>query len=194
MTAADDFSAFVTARHHALLRTAVLLTGSRSSGEDLLQEALARTFVAWERISDRGPVEPYVRRVMTNTYISWWRRRPWRERSTETLPEVPAADTSVIVDERAVLWPHLLTLPRRQRAVLVLRFYEDLTEAQIAEILGCAVGTVKSQSSRGLATLRRRIRDTEPWPADPATEQDAAQVTTAAPSAASAGSAEEVTR
>ncbi|NHC46644.1 SigE family RNA polymerase sigma factor [Motilibacter aurantiacus] len=162
MGAADDereFSDFVAHRQRALLRTAYLLTGDRHTAEDLLQAALTKTFLSWGRIDDLGAAEAYVRTTLTRTYVSWWRRR-WRgEHPTEELPEPvssgAALDTAVA--ERADLWDVVQTLPRRQRAAVVLRFYEDMSEAQVAEVLGCSVGTVKSQTSRALATLRARM-------------------------------------
>jgi RNA polymerase sigma-70 factor (ECF subfamily) len=152
-----QFTEFVTARSRALLGTAYLLSGDRQRAEDLVQTALLKTYLAWPRLRDTRAVEAYVRRTMVTTSISWSRRR-WRgELSTGSLPEPAHADRTADVDGRAELWPHLAALPARQRAVLVLRFYEDLTEPQVAEQLGCSVGTVKSQTHRALATLRARL-------------------------------------
>jgi RNA polymerase sigma-70 factor (sigma-E family) len=156
----SDFDAFVVARSPALLRTAYLLTRDRAAAEDLLQTALTRTWVAWSRV--QGDPAPYVRRVLVNAYVSAWRRR-WRgETPAGELPEpsglaagVPdAADATAAVDERDVVWTALARLPRRQRAVLVLRYFEDLTEAETATLLGVSVGTVKSQASKALSRLR----------------------------------------
>jgi RNA polymerase sigma-70 factor (sigma-E family) len=149
--AADNFDAFVTARSRGLLRTAYLLTHDHGLAEDLVQTALAKAWFAWSRIEGGDP-EPYVRRVMINTYSTWWRRRWNGEQATGELPD-SGTDPSP-VEQRHDVWQALMNLPRRQRAVIVLRFYEDLTEAQTAEILGCAVGTVKSQTSKALARLR----------------------------------------
>jgi len=159
MSSDGEFGDFVTARHHALLRTAVLLTGSQHAGEDLLQETLAKTYVVWDRIRRKGAAEAYVRRVLVNTYTSWWRRHRGRERSVASPPEVQVADGATTVLDRVVLRPNLLALSRRQRTVLVLRFYEGMTEPEIAAVLGCPVGTVKSHSSRALAILRRRLAE-----------------------------------
>ncbi|CAA9274535.1 MAG: putative RNA polymerase sigma factor [uncultured Corynebacteriales bacterium] len=146
------FDEFVATRSQVLLRTAYLLTGERASAEDLLQTALAKSWFAWGRID--GAPEPYVRRVLATTYATWWRRR-WRaEYPTGELPETPVPGDSS-VEDRDALWRALGTLPRRQRAVIVLRYYEDLSEAQTAAALGVSVGTVKSQASRALAALRR---------------------------------------
>ena len=116
-----------------------------------MQTALSKVWFAWSRISGSNP-EPYVRKVLVNTYASWWRRRWNGERATADLPEAAAPATSS--EERTDLWSALRRLPRRQRAVIVLRFYEDLTEAETARLLECSVGTVKSQTSKALAKLR----------------------------------------
>lgn len=152
----DQFRTFVVARSQALLRVAYLLTGDRGLAEDLLQTSLAKTYAAWPRIRDGQAVEAYVRTVMTRTVISWRRRNRVREDPVWDVPE-SAAPREQQPGGGEELWADLQALPRRQRAVLVLRYYEDLSEAQIAEVLGCSRGTVKSQASRGLATLRRRL-------------------------------------
>lgn len=146
------FDAFVTARGPALLRTAFLLTGDRQRAEDLVQTALGKTWPRWDSI-EVGPREAYVRKVMLTTYIAWWRRRWNAEYPTEQLPELPAR--GVDPDQRRDLLVALASLPKGQRAVIVLRYFEDRTEVQTAELLGCTVGTVKSQSARALATLRQ---------------------------------------
>ncbi|GGM25878.1 hypothetical protein GCM10011608_08300 [Micromonospora sonchi] len=153
----DEFRDFVTARSGALLRSAYLLTGDWGTAEDLLQTALTKTYLAWKRLGGIEAIEPYARRVMVNTSTSWWRRRWHGERPTEVMPERAAADVIEQQLDRDVLWRHLRALPARQRAVLVLRFYEDMSEAQTAALLDISPGTVKSQTSRALATLRRRI-------------------------------------
>jgi RNA polymerase sigma-70 factor (sigma-E family) len=148
----EGFEEFVAASSPRLLRTAFLLTRDEGHAEDLLQTALARAWRAWRRVS--GDPEPYVRRIIVNTHATWWRRR-WRgEEPTERLPDRPAESALDAVGDREWLWQALGRLPRKQRAVVVLRFYEDLTEAQTAELMGCSVGTVKSQASRALAKLR----------------------------------------
>ncbi|NYD40163.1 SigE family RNA polymerase sigma factor [Nocardioides panaciterrulae] len=147
-----DFDEFVAARSSGLLRTAYLLTHDHALAEDLLQTALAKAWFAWARISGRP--EPYVRKILVNTYASWWRRRWNGELATEELPEHPAGDATVAVDAGHDLWTAMGRLPRRQRAVVVLRYFEDLTEAETARLLGCSVGTVKSQTSKALAKLR----------------------------------------
>ena len=153
--AREAFRGYVAARSPALLRTAYLLTGNRADAEDLLQTALAKTYLAWDRIREREAVDGYVRRVMVNTQTSWWRRRKVDEYATDELPERgsgrDATDDLALHD---ALWTALGTLPKRQRAMVVLRYYEDLSEAETAQVLGVSVGTVKSTTSRALAKLR----------------------------------------
>ncbi|WP_020578601.1 SigE family RNA polymerase sigma factor [Actinopolymorpha alba] len=156
---AEEFNAYVAARKHVLVRTAYLLTGDRHDAEDLVQATLTRTFLAWHRIRERNAVDAYVRRTMVNEHTSWW-RRAWRrtERSTADLPERPA-DSPIDLADRDEVWDLVRTLPPRQRAIVVLRFYEDLSPAEIAATLGCSVGTVASQTSRAIAALRARYAE-----------------------------------
>jgi RNA polymerase sigma-70 factor (sigma-E family) len=148
------FTEFVGARSTALFRTAYLMVGDHQLAQDLLQEALVKTLLAWPRLRDHHSVEAYTRRIVVTTSISWRRRRSFHERPTDTLPEPVGADPiDAIVVHDAVLTA-LLALPPRQRAAIVLRYYQDLTEAQTAEAMGCAVGTVKSQVAAGLTKLR----------------------------------------
>jgi RNA polymerase sigma-70 factor (sigma-E family) len=148
----DTFEEFVVTRSPRLLSTAYQLTHDWAAAEDLLQVSLAKAWRAWRRI--HGDPEPYVRRIMINSFASWWRAPWWHERPTESIPEQPAPDRPSAITERDQVWRALGRLPRRQRAVLVLRYYEDLPEAEVAEILGVTTGTVKSQASRALAKLR----------------------------------------
>jgi RNA polymerase sigma-70 factor (sigma-E family) len=150
VTAVESFDAFVLARSRRLLRTAYLLTQDHALAEDLVQTALAKAWFAWSRIEGGDP-EPYVRKIMVNTYSTWWRRRWNGEHPTDELPEVAVPSSA---EESADVWRALQRLPRRQRAVVVLRFYEDLSEAETARILGCSTGTVKSQTSKAFAKLR----------------------------------------
>jgi RNA polymerase sigma-70 factor (sigma-E family) len=146
---------YVAARQRALLRTARMLTGDERLAEDLVQTTLERVWPHWQRVArDRDP-DAYVRKVMVNTYSSWWRRK-WRgEQPTSDLPEITTLDDDYARADLADALRRLLpTLTPRQRAVLVLRYYEDLTETATAEVLGCSVGTVKSQTSKALARLR----------------------------------------
>lgn len=146
------FEAYVLARGDALHRTAYLLTHDHALAEDLVQTTLARSWHAWPRI--QGEPDPYVRKVLVNTYASWWRRRWNNEQPTERLPDDAQDDHGDEVARRDGLVRALATLPRRQRAVIVLRYFEDLTEAQTAQALGVSVGTVKSQTAKALARLR----------------------------------------
>ena len=140
----------------AVLRWAHLLTGDRGRAEDLVQHAFAATYRHWRRI-EPGGAEAYVRRAVLNAHLSWW-RRGWRsEETVPELPERPGPDLTGGVDERDAVWTALAALPPRQRAVLVLRYYEDLPEAEIARVLDIAPGTVKSQAARGLARLRTLV-------------------------------------
>jgi RNA polymerase sigma-70 factor (sigma-E family) len=149
--AAATFDEFVVARSRSLLRTAYLLTHDHALAEDLLQTALAKAWFSWKKI--QGEPEPYVRKILVNTYATWWRRKSNGEQPTEALPDRPTG-RSVGDAEPTDLWTAMERLPRRMRAVVVLRYFEDLTEAQAAEVLGCSVGTVKSQTSKALAKLR----------------------------------------
>ena len=144
------------ARSPALLRSAYLLTGDRHDAEDLVQTALVKLYVAWHRASAADSVEAYTRRIMLNTMLSERRTKRWlKERAFHELPEVAVADHSS--DDRLSLWPHVLRLPPRQRAVVVLRYYEGLSEREIAEALGVSPGTVKSTASTALRALRQHL-------------------------------------
>jgi RNA polymerase sigma-70 factor (sigma-E family) len=150
-----EFREFVAGRSTALLRTAYLLVGGDwALAEDLLQAALLKTYLSWGRIRDKQAVEAYTRTILATTATSWWRRRSSGERATGQLPEGIDPDRTAGVDDRDQLWRIVRALPPRQRAVLVLRFYEDCSEAEIARTLGLSVGTVKSHTSRALASLR----------------------------------------
>lgn len=155
----SDLAAFDTllqTRSRPLLRAAYALTSDWAQAEDLLQTALTKTYLRWHTLDDVEAGEAYLRRVMFTTYARWWRRK-WRgEVPTETLPDQDGNDPYVDADRREVLRRALATLPRRQRAVLVLRFFEDMTEAQVAETLEVSIGTVKSTTSKALAKLRVR--------------------------------------
>lgn len=147
-----DFSAYLLARQRALIRFAYLLTGNPHEAEDVVQAALLKVYRRWGTIESP---DSYVRRAIVNEYRSWW-RRPSRRRevtSTDLVTFIgPAAEDDVHADHE--LRAHVAALPRQQRAAIVLRYYEDLTEAQTAEILGCSIGTVKSHTSRALGNLR----------------------------------------
>ncbi len=152
------FTAFVASRSTALLRTAYLLTGDHAQAEDLLQTALAKTYLAWSRIDDIGAVEAYVRRVLVTTNVSWWRRLRGREVLVAAAPDRGLADDETgRADDRDTMWRLLLALPVKQRTALVLRYWGGLSESEIAHEMGCAPGTVKTHAARGLAALRSRI-------------------------------------
>ena len=149
-----EFRDYVTSRGRALLRTAYLLTGNLPDAEDLLQAALAKTYLAWDRIEDRGALDGYVRRAMVNTHISWWRRRRLQEFPTDELPDRAVADHAGDSDLQETLRRAIDRLPQRMRTAVMLRYYEDMTEAEVAERLGVSLGTVKSTVSRAVAKLR----------------------------------------
>ncbi|MBZ5737561.1 SigE family RNA polymerase sigma factor [Nocardioides mangrovi] len=157
-----DFTAYLEARQARLLRTAYLLTGDQHQAEDLLQTSLAKLYLAWDRVRDRGSVDAYVRRIMVNENNSLW-RRGWRRRetATDTVPETAPVHDRYDEGTGSAVWAVVQTLPRKARAVVVLRYYEQLSEAETADVLGISVGTVKSQCSRALATLRDRIGEEE---------------------------------
>ncbi len=155
------FAEFVAARSRSLHRAAYLMVGDTQLAQDLVQEALTKTYVAWPRLRDPRAAEAYTRKAITTTAISWFRRKGWaNERPTETLPDPGRPGHADDIARNDWLWTALQTLPARQRAAIVLRFYDDLTEAQTADAMGCAVGTVKSQVSAGLAKLRKQLEAT----------------------------------
>lgn len=158
-----EFTDFVTARSRALLRVAYLITGRREEAEDLVQTALAKTYVVWPRIRAHEAVESYVRTCMVREHLSLVRRQRLARTIARGVTPAPDADLpQSSVDNRLVLWAALKNLPPRQRAIVVLRHYEDLSEKETAAIVGCAVGTVKSQASRGLAQLRLALSEDRP--------------------------------
>ena len=153
MSTDQEFADLVTERMPALLRYAHLLTGNRARAEDLVQSAFAAAYRHRGRL-DPATAEAYVRKAVLNGHLSWWRRGRVRERVTDRPPDRPVSDTAAAVGERDAMWAALATLPSRQRAVLVLRYYEDLSEAEIARVLDVSPGTVKSQAAKALASLR----------------------------------------
>ena len=157
-----EFSEYMAARQPSLLRTAYLLSGDRHTAEDLVQTALAKLYLSWDRVQDRESVDGYVRRILVNEHNSLW-RRPWkrRERVTDAVPDQTSSHGPATGHD-AELWALVQTLPTRQRAAVVLRYYEELSEAETASVLGVSVGTVKSQTSRALAALRTRAGDLRP--------------------------------
>ena len=161
--APDDFADFVAHRSGALLRTAFLLCGGdQGAAEDLLQDVLERAFSRWQRIT--GQPEPYLRAALANAATNRWRTRSRRVTETTLLdvhqPSVAGHDAAIA--ERDQVVRALAQVPPKMRAVLVLRFFDDLSEAQTAAAMGCSVGTVKSQTSRGLAALRKVMEGKPP--------------------------------
>ncbi|MFY1674203.1 SigE family RNA polymerase sigma factor [Plantactinospora sp. WMMB334] len=151
------YEEFADSRLTALLRYAVMLTGDSHLAQDLVQETMVRVQLNWRRVTRADAPEQYVRRMLTNQYLDWQRGSWVRRVLLRAEPEEAVAarvDHAEATADRDQVWSWLARLPRRQRAALVLRYYEDLPDAEIAEVLGCAVGTVRSMISRALATLR----------------------------------------
>jgi RNA polymerase sigma-70 factor (sigma-E family) len=156
-----EFSGFMHNRWSQLVRLGFALTGDQGLAEDLAQTALARAYASWPKIRRTGDPDAYVRRVLVNANHSRFRKRRVAEQLTGTVPEPVPLEPTGGCDDRVTLMGALLSLPPRQRSVVVLRFWLDMTETQVAEALGCSVGNVKSQASRALATLRARTDLTE---------------------------------
>jgi len=150
-----EFAAWMATAQPRLLRTAYLLCGDHHGAEDLVQTALAKVYLSWHKVHQREAIDGYARRVLVNEHNSLW-RRAWRRRevSTDVTPEHVTSHDRYDDGTADRLWEFVQTLPRKQRAVVVLRYYEQLSNTEIAETLGISVGTVKSQASRALATLR----------------------------------------
>ena len=157
----EEFAELVHACWASLYRTAYLMLGDAAEAEDLVQTALAKTYARWRRVRSIDAAPGYARTTLVNTAASWFRKKGWRnERPTEVLPE--AASTSHLESDRSdrrTVMNALGTLPPRQRAVVVLRYYEDLSVAQVAHALGITEGTVKSQTSEALSKLRALLGD-----------------------------------
>lgn len=154
---AAAFCEFVAVRSRSLFRTAYLVVGDYQLAQDLVQESLVKTYVAWPHLRDVHKAEAYTRRIIVTTSISWRRRRGFHERPTESVPDSSTPDQSDGFGIHDELWTELRLLPARQRAAVVLRFCEDLSEAQTADLMGCSVGSVKKHASLGLAKLRNRL-------------------------------------
>jgi RNA polymerase sigma-70 factor (sigma-E family) len=154
----EEFTEFVHAAWPGLYRTAYLMLGEHQLAEDLVQTTLAKTYASWRKVNDRGAASAYARVVLANTAASWFRKRGWRnEHPTETLPEAAAAGPDP--STRSTVVDALSTLAPRQRAVVVLRYYDDLSVRDVAHALGISEGTVKSQTSDALARLRTLLGD-----------------------------------
>jgi RNA polymerase sigma-70 factor (sigma-E family) len=153
------FDGWVAARGPALLRLAYTLTGNAADAEDVVQEALARALPRWERISRMDNVDAYVRRMVVNAHTSWWRRFRRREAPVEQVRDSAVTPAGLPSDERAGLWQACQRLPEAQRTAIVLRYYEQLEYAEIAELTGVREGSVRSRVSRGLSALREVMGD-----------------------------------
>ncbi|MFJ9522354.1 SigE family RNA polymerase sigma factor [Kitasatospora sp. NPDC101801] len=149
----SEFQAFTVIAWPRLLRTAFLLAGEQHAGEDLVQSTLERTYAAWGKVRRADDRDAYVRRILVNEHARRFRRKV-PEQLVTAVPERAGADRFAQLDQRAVLLAALATLPPRQREAVVLRYWEDLSESQAAAAMGCSVGTVKSQASKGIARLR----------------------------------------
>jgi RNA polymerase sigma-70 factor (sigma-E family) len=171
MSAGDRvaFGEYVRSRSHALLRAAQAITGNRADAEDLLQATLVKAYQSWDRIDDPAALDAYVRRVMMNTHISGWRRRRVDEYPTDELPDSPTGeDATGDSDLHDVVQRAIDRLPRQMRAAVMLRYYDDMTEPEVAAALGISVGTVKSTVARAVAKLRKDAElgaDAQPGPA-----------------------------
>jgi RNA polymerase sigma-70 factor (sigma-E family) len=152
-TVVVDFDDWVAARGPALLRLAYVLTGSRADAEDVVQDALSRALPRWSRISTLDDPDAYVRRMVVNAHVSWWRTMRRREVPVETVRDGPSTE------ERDRMWRACQALPPDQRTAIVLRFYEDLDYAEIAALTGVREGSVRSRVSRGVAALRHELGD-----------------------------------
>lgn len=153
-----EFTDYLAARQPSLLRTAYLLTGDRHQAEDVLQTSLAKLYLAWDKVHDRNAVDAYVRRIMVNENNSLW-RRGWKKREhvSDDLPEGDPHHDAYDDGTNDALWEVVQSLPPKARAVVVLRYYEQMSEAETADALGISLGTVKSQCSRALSALRERV-------------------------------------
>lgn len=151
----DEFTEFVTAHSPSFVRSAYLLTGDQQLAEDLVQEALARTYLSWRRLQRTGNATAYTRKIMYNRQVSWWRRRKVTETLTEAMPAEIAPSTDVALE--LVVRQALLELTAKQRVVIVLRFFEDRTEAETADVLGISKSTVHSRTVAALKRLARLV-------------------------------------
>lgn len=152
-----DYEDFYASVWHRLFRLSYAISGDVGRAEDAVQSAMAKAYASWRRVSSADNPEAYIRRMVVNETLAAQRRGWWKSERSGDVPEVAIVDsTEQQVVNRAELWEALTSLAPRQRAVLVLRYYEDLSEQQIAEVLNCSKGTVKSQASDALAKLRHR--------------------------------------
>lgn len=155
------FDEFVTHHGPELLRLAYMLSGSREQAEDLVQNALVKTYRRWDSVAAAERPIAYVRTIVVREHVSWWRKLSNREVPGPIPDSTASASPDAAIAETDAMWRLLASLPRRQRAVLALRYYEDLSDVEIAQLLGCSAATVRSNASRGLATLRRSASGSE---------------------------------
>jgi RNA polymerase sigma-70 factor (sigma-E family) len=152
------FESWLAAREPALQRTAHLLTGDVHAAQDLVQTTLAKLYLRWDHVRRADNIDAYARRALINEFRSAWRRPSRRaEQVVAAVPDLPAPDAPTYDGAQEAVWRFVCALPPKQRAVIVLRFYEQLTEAEIADLMGISVGTVQSQSSRAIAALRANL-------------------------------------
>ena len=154
---APDFDTWVAARGPGLLRLAYTLTGNRADAEDVVQDALARALPRWSRICRADDVDAYVRRMVINAHTSWWRRWKRRESPVAELHDSTVDAPGEGFDDRRRLWLACQALPEVQRTAVVLRYYEQLEYAEIAELTGVREGSVRARVSRGIAALRQAM-------------------------------------
>lgn len=154
-----EFDEFVTHHGPELLRLAYMLSGSREQAEDLVQNALVKAYRSWDTVESTNRPIAYVRTIVVREHVSWWRRLSNHEVPGVIPNNIVGDSPDAEITETDAMWRLLATLPRRQRTVLALRYYEDLPDADIAQLLGCSAGTVRSNASRGLATLRKSVNE-----------------------------------
>ena len=155
-----DFTAYVQARQGSLIRFACFVSGDPDLSKDLVQTALLKAYLHWDRISHLDAPDAYIRKIIVNEHMSWW-RPAWRRREVISSPLVAFSNPTALENHPhdAELWAQIVALSPMQRAIVVLRFYEDLTETQTADCLGCSIGTVKTHSSRAMERLRAKLKE-----------------------------------
>lgn len=160
VAAEADFTSYVRARQDALIRFAYLVSTDVEAAKDLVQIALTKAYLHWDRVTALDAPDAYIRKIIVNEHMSWW-RPAWRRREVISSPLVAFSNQTALENHPhdAELWAQIVALSPMQRAIVVLRFYEDLTEAQTADCLGCSIGTVKTHSSRAMERLRAKLKE-----------------------------------
>lgn len=155
-----DFTSYVRARQDALIRFAYLVSTDVEAAKDLVQIALTKAYLHWDRVTELDAPDAYIRKIIVNEHMSWW-RPAWRRREVISSPLVAFSNPTALENHPhdAELWAQIVALSPMQRAIVVLRFYEDLTETQTADCLGCSIGTVKTHSSRAMERLRAKLKE-----------------------------------